>query len=37
MRQLQNPYILVGLAFHRQPRTAVERRPYRTISVVPEA
>ena len=31
LRQLQDFDILVGLAFHRQPQTAVERRPYRVL------
>ena len=31
IRQLQNSDILVGLAFHRQPRTAGEHRPYRVL------
>ena len=31
LRQLQDSDILVGLAFHRQPQTAVERRPYRVL------
>jgi len=32
-RQLQNLGILVGLAFHRQPRTAMERRPYQFLQL----
>ena len=30
---LQNLDIPVGLAFHRQPRTAMERRPYRLVQL----
>jgi len=30
---LQNPVTSVGLAFHRQPRTAVERRPYQALKL----
>ena len=32
---LQNLDIPVGLAFHRQPRTAMERRPYRVLQLAP--
>ena len=32
-RQLHNPVEMVGLAFHRQPRTAMERRPYRVMQL----
>jgi hypothetical protein len=27
--------ILAGLAFHRQPRTAMERRPYQALQLPP--
>ena len=32
-RQVQNPVEMVGLAFHCQPRTAMERRPYRVLQL----
>ena len=33
VQTLQSPVGMVGLAFHRQPLTAMERRPYRVLQL----